>query len=67
MEDLTDIRNRAKSKKEAGRNLQSWAFYQLKEMICYTEMVGIVLKKLKRNTKAKSVNAVIARKQWIRI
>jgi IS605 OrfB family transposase len=33
MEDLTDIRNRAKSRKEAGWNLHSWAFYQLKEMI----------------------------------
>jgi putative transposase len=42
MEDLTNIRNRAKSKKEAGRNLHSWAFYQLKEMICYkAEMAGI--------------------------
>jgi IS605 OrfB family transposase len=42
MEDLTEIRNRAKSKKEAGRNLYSWAFYQLKEMIKYkAEMVGI--------------------------
>jgi hypothetical protein len=28
MEDLTDIRNRTRSKKEAGRNLHSWAFYQ---------------------------------------
>jgi len=42
MEDLTDIRNRAKSKKEAGRNLHSWAYYQLKEMIKYkAEMAGI--------------------------
>lgn len=42
MEDLTDIRNRAKSKKEAGRNLHSWAFYQLKEFIKYkAEMAGI--------------------------
>jgi IS605 OrfB family transposase len=42
MEDLKDIRNGAKSKKEAGRNLHSWAFYQLKEMIRYkAEMVGI--------------------------
>ncbi|MDN4594613.1 transposase, partial [Polycladomyces subterraneus] len=41
MEDLTDIRNRAKSKKEAGRNLHSWSFYQLKEMIRYkAEMAG---------------------------
>jgi transposase len=40
--DLVDIRNRAKSQKEAGRNLHSWAFYQLKEMICYkAEMAGI--------------------------
>lgn len=42
MEDLTEIRNRAKSKKEAGRNLHSWAFYQLQKMIKYkAEMVGI--------------------------
>lgn len=42
MEDLTDIRNRTKSKKEAGRNLHSWAFYQLQKMIKYkAEMVGI--------------------------
>jgi len=42
MEDLTDIRNRAKSKKEAGRNLHSWAFYQLQQMIKYkAEMAGI--------------------------
>jgi putative transposase len=42
MEDLTDIRNRAKSKKEAGRNLHSWAFAQLRDMIKYkAEMVGI--------------------------
>jgi putative transposase len=42
MEDLTDIRNTAKSKKEAGRNLHSWGFYQLKEFIKYkAEMVGI--------------------------
>ena len=40
MEDLTDIRNRAKSKKEAGRNLHSWAFYQLKEMIRYKAESG---------------------------
>lgn len=42
MEDLTDIRNRIKSKKEAGRSLHSWAFYQLKEFIQYkAEMAGI--------------------------
>ncbi|SFJ32209.1 transposase, IS605 OrfB family, central region [Thermoflavimicrobium dichotomicum] len=42
MEDLTDIRNRAKSKKEAGRNLHSWSFHQLKKMIKYkAEMAGI--------------------------
>jgi putative transposase len=48
MEDLTDIRNRVKSKKEAGRNLHAWAFYQLKEMIRYkAEMVGIRLEEVK--------------------
>ncbi|MXQ53541.1 IS200/IS605 family element transposase accessory protein TnpB [Shimazuella sp. KC615] len=42
MEDLTDIRNTAKSKKESGRNLHSWSFYELKEFIKYkAEMVGI--------------------------
>ena len=42
MEDLTEIRNRAKSKKEAGRNLHSWAFDQLQKMMKYkAEMVGI--------------------------
>jgi putative transposase len=42
MEDLTDIRNQEKSRKEAGRNLHSWAFFQLKEMIRYkAEMAGI--------------------------
>jgi IS605 OrfB family transposase len=42
MEDLTDIRNTAKSKKEFSRNLHSWSFYQLKEFIKYkAEMVGI--------------------------
>ncbi|MFD1407797.1 RNA-guided endonuclease TnpB family protein [Kroppenstedtia eburnea] len=43
MEDLTDIRNTAKSKKkDPGRNLHSWAFYQLKEFIKYkAEMAGI--------------------------
>jgi transposase len=42
MEDLTDIRNRVKSRKEAGRNLHSWACYQLKEMIRYkAEVAGI--------------------------
>jgi putative transposase len=33
MEDLTGIRNRVKSREEAGRNLHSWAFGQLQEMI----------------------------------
>jgi putative transposase len=48
MEDLTDIRNRAKSKKEAGRNLHSWAFYQLKEFIRYkAEMAGIRFEEVK--------------------
>jgi IS605 OrfB family transposase len=48
MEDLTDIRNRTRSKKEAGRNLHSWAFYQLKEMIRYkAEMVGIRFEEVK--------------------
>ncbi|WP_169818262.1 IS200/IS605 family transposase [Shimazuella kribbensis] len=43
MEDLTDIRNTAKSKKtDQGRNLHSWSFYQLKEFIKYkAEMFGI--------------------------
>jgi IS605 OrfB family transposase len=42
MEDLTEIRNRAKSKSEPGRSLHSWAFYQLQEMIRYkAEMSGI--------------------------
>ncbi|MFC4076815.1 RNA-guided endonuclease TnpB family protein [Salinithrix halophila] len=42
MEDLTAIRNRAKSKKDPGRSLHSWAFYQLKSFIQYkAEMAGI--------------------------
>jgi putative transposase len=43
MEDLTDIRHTAKSKKkDPGRNLHSWSFYQLREFIQYkAEMVGI--------------------------
>lgn len=43
MENLTDIRNKAQSKKkDQGRNLHSWAFHQLKEFIQYkAEMVGI--------------------------
>ncbi|PJW13965.1 transposase [Geobacillus sp. Manikaran-105] len=50
MEDLTDIRNRAKSKKEAGRNLHSWAFYQLQQMIKYkAEMAGIRFELVKPN------------------
>lgn len=42
MEDLTGIRNERKSKKEAGRTLHSWSYYQLREMIRYkAEMAGI--------------------------
>jgi IS605 OrfB family transposase len=42
MEDLTEIRNRTRSRSEPGRSLHSWAFYQLKEMIRYkAEMAGI--------------------------
>ncbi|AMV12239.1 transposase [Geobacillus thermoleovorans] len=42
MEDLTGIRKRATSMKEAGRNLHSWAFHQLQTMIAYkAEMSGI--------------------------
>ncbi len=43
MEDLTDIRNTAKSKRsDPGRNPHSWSFYQFKEFIKYkAEMVGI--------------------------
>jgi putative transposase len=42
MEDLTGIRNTAKSKKEAGRTLHSWAHYQLQQFIEYkAKMVGI--------------------------
>jgi IS605 OrfB family transposase len=42
MEDLTEIRNRARSRSEPGRSLHSWAFDQLKEMIRYkAEMAGI--------------------------
>ncbi|WP_408006920.1 RNA-guided endonuclease TnpB family protein [Pseudalkalibacillus sp. A8] len=43
MEDLTDIRNTTKSKKnDQGRSLHSWSFYQLKEFIKYkAEMIGI--------------------------
>lgn len=42
MENLTNIRHRAKSRKERGRSLHSWAHYQLKEMICYkAELAGI--------------------------
>lgn len=44
MEDLTDIRNTAKSKrKDQGRNLHSWSFYQLREIIRYkAEIAGIL-------------------------
>lgn len=42
MEDLTGIRYKAKSKKEAGRNLHSWAHYQLQQFIEYkAKMAGI--------------------------
>ncbi|MED4971688.1 MULTISPECIES: RNA-guided endonuclease TnpB family protein [Geobacillus thermoleovorans group] len=42
MEDLTGIRKRAASPKEAGRSLHSWAFHQLQTMIAYkAEMAGI--------------------------
>ncbi|OKO90484.1 Mobile element protein [Geobacillus proteiniphilus] len=35
MEELTGIRKRATSAKEAGRSLHSWAFHQLQTMIAY--------------------------------
>ncbi|MCM3790557.1 RNA-guided endonuclease TnpB family protein [Domibacillus indicus] len=42
MEDLTGIRRKAKSKKDAGRNLHSWAHYQLQQFIEYkAKMAGI--------------------------
>jgi len=42
MEELTGIRKRAASAKEAGRSLHSWAFRQLQTMIAYkAEMAGI--------------------------
>ncbi|MFZ3578702.1 RNA-guided endonuclease InsQ/TnpB family protein [Virgibacillus sp. DJP39] len=42
MEDLTGIRNTAKSKKEAGRSLHRWSHFQLQQFIQYkAEMVGI--------------------------
>ncbi|WMJ16543.1 transposase [Geobacillus proteiniphilus] len=42
MEELTGIRKRATSAKEAGRSLHSWAFHQLQTMIAYkAEMAGI--------------------------
>jgi putative transposase len=42
MEDLKDIRNTTKSRKEAGCSLHSWVFYQRKEMIRYkAKMAGI--------------------------
>ena len=45
MEDLTDIRNTAKSKRtDQGRNLHAWSFYQLREYIQYkAEIAGIRL------------------------
>jgi transposase len=47
MEDLTEIRNRARSRSEPGRSLHSWAFYQLKEMIRYkAEMAGIQVERV---------------------
>jgi len=43
MEDLTGIRMR-RSKKEAGRNLNSWSFHQLQTLISYkAEMAGIIV------------------------
>ncbi|AQQ53998.1 RNA-guided endonuclease InsQ/TnpB family protein [Planococcus lenghuensis] len=48
MEDLTGIRHSAKSKKEAGRNLHSWAHYQLQEFIAYkAAMAGIQVEYVK--------------------
>ncbi|MBS7529530.1 transposase [Hazenella sp. IB182353] len=49
MEDLTDIRNTAKSrKKDQGRSLHAWSFYQLKQFIKYkAEMVGIRFEEVK--------------------
>lgn len=48
MEDLTGIRNTAKSKKEAGRNLHSWAHYQLQQFIDYkAKMAGIEVEYVK--------------------
>lgn len=42
MEDLTGIRKRAASAKEAGRSLHSWSFHQLQTMIAYkAEKAGI--------------------------
>ncbi|MGJ3222206.1 RNA-guided endonuclease TnpB family protein, partial [Geobacillus thermoleovorans] len=42
MEELTGIRKRATSAKEAGRSLHAWAFHQLQTMIAYkAEMAGI--------------------------
>lgn len=40
MEDLTGIRKSAKSKKEAGRNLHSWAHYQLQQFIEYKAKIA---------------------------
>jgi len=44
MEDLTGIRDKVPSKKEAGRNLHSWAHGQLQRFIAYkAEMAGIAV------------------------
>jgi IS605 OrfB family transposase len=50
MEDLSHTRNRAKSKKEARRNLHSWAFYQLRDDPLKTEMAGIRFKLVNQYT-----------------
>lgn len=49
MEDLTNIRNTAKSKQgDSGRSLHSWSFYQLKEFIRYkAEMAGLRFEEVK--------------------
>jgi IS605 OrfB family transposase len=40
MEDLTGVRNLAKSQKEAGRNLRLWAFLE-RDILLQAEMAGI--------------------------
>lgn len=50
MEDLSGIRNSAKSKKEPGRNLHSWAHNQLQSFIAYkAEITGIEVEYVKPN------------------